>query len=110
VDINLTSYTYLLIQFQPCFFSRYESDVDAYREAVRANVQTWNERIYDPPATSDPHYPAFSPYQPQIHEPVRATMLAEAKKQETSAKSGTSRKGYSFIEQGSLQIFSKESS
>jgi len=88
----------------------YENDMDAYREAVRANVQTWNERIYDPPPTSDPHYPAFSPYQPQIHEPVRATMLAEAKKQETSAKSGTSRKGYSFIEQGSLQIFSKESS
>ena len=29
---------------------------------------------------------------------------------QTSAKSGTSRKGYSFIEQGSLQIFSKESS
>ena len=84
MEINLTSYTYLLIQFQSCFFSRYESDVDAYREAVRANVQTWNERIYDPPATSDPHYPAFSPYQPQIHEPVRATMLAEAKKQEVN--------------------------
>ena len=58
--------------------------MDAYREAVRANVQTWNERIYDPPPTSDPHYPAFSPYQPQIHEPVRATMLAEAKKQEVN--------------------------
>ena len=63
---------------------RYESDIDAYKEAARACVQAWKERIYDPPPTSDSHYPAFSPYQPQVHEPVRATMLAEAKKQEVS--------------------------
>ena len=66
------------------FISRYESDIDAYREAARECVQTWKERIYDPPPTSDSHYPTFSPYQPQIHEPVKATMLAEAKKQEVN--------------------------
>lgn len=89
----------------------YENDIDAFKEAARACVQTWRERIYDTPPTEDPHYPAFSPYQAHVHEPVRATMLAEARKHEASAKSGSmSRKGHSFIEPGSLQIFSKDSS
>ena len=59
---------------------RYDNDLDSFKEAVSACVQAWKERIYDPPSSQDPHYPAFSHYQPQIHEPVRATMLAEARK------------------------------
>lgn len=62
--------------------SRYENDIDSFREAAKACVQAWKERLYESPPTQDPHYPAFSVYQPQIHEPVRATMLAEARKHE----------------------------
>ena len=65
-------------------FSRYENDLESFKDAAKACVQAWKERTYEPPATSDPHYPAFSHYQPHIHEPVRATMLAEARKHEVN--------------------------
>jgi hypothetical protein len=63
-------------------FCRYENDIDAYRENARACVLSWRDRIYDPPPSQDPHYPTFSPYEASIHEPVRTTMIAEAKKQD----------------------------
>lgn len=63
-------------------FSRYENDIEAYKESARECVQAWKERVFHLPPTNDPHYPSFSPYQPQIHEPVRVTMLTEAKKLE----------------------------
>ena len=56
--------------------------MDSFKDAAKACVQAWKERTYEAPTTSDPHYPAFSHYQPHIHEPVRATMLAEARKHE----------------------------
>lgn len=89
----------------------YENDLDSFKDAARACVQAWKERLYDAPPTCDPHYPAFSPYQPQLHETVRSTMMAEARKHEESVNSmSINRKGLSFIEPGSLQIFSKDSS
>ena len=65
-----------------CLIFRYENDMDSFKDAAKACVQAWKERTYEAPTTSDPHYPAFSHYQPHIHEPVRATMLAEARKHE----------------------------
>ena len=65
-----------------CLIFRYENDIDSFKDAAKACVQAWKERTYEAPTTSDPHYPAFSHYQPHIHEPVRATMLAEARKHE----------------------------
>ena len=61
---------------------RYENDLEGFKDAAKACVQAWKERTYETPTTKDPHYPAFSHYQPHIHEPVRATMLAEARKVE----------------------------
>lgn len=92
--------------------AKYDSDLDGFKADARACVQEWKDRIYEQPAASfstDPHFPSFSPYQAHIHEPVRATMMAEARKHEASAKSGThsiGRKGHSFLEPGSLKIFS----
>lgn len=62
----------------------YENDNDSFKDAAKACVQAWKERLYDEPSSQDPHYPAFSPYQPKLHEPVKATMLAEARKHEVS--------------------------
>ena len=64
---------------------RYENDLEGFKDAAKACVQAWKERTYEAPSTNDPHYPAFSHYQPHIHEPVRATMLAEARKVEVSS-------------------------
>ena len=62
---------------------RYDSDLDGFKADARACVQEWKDRIYEQPASStDPHFPSFSPYQAHIHEPVRATMMAEARKHE----------------------------
>lgn len=88
----------------------YENDNDSFKDAAKACVQAWKERLYDEPPSQDPHYPAFSPYVPKVHESVKATMLAEARKHEEASSSLTNRKGHSFLETGSLQIFSKESS
>ena len=61
---------------------RYDSDLDGFKAEARACVQEWKDRIYEPASSTDPHFPAFSPYQAHIHEPVRATMMAEARKHE----------------------------
>ena len=64
-------------------FCRYENSIEEYKDEARACVLEWKDRIYEQPASSnDPHFPTFSPYQAHIHEPVRATMLAEARKHE----------------------------
>jgi len=120
---NVNHIWQILLYMRKCFYkfdikdpinieaaNMYENDMDSFKDAAKACVQAWKERTYEAPTTSDPHYPAFSHYQPHIHEPVRATMLAEARKHEEGTSSAQlSRKGHSFLEPGSLQIFSASS-
>ena len=42
----------------------------------------WRDRIFSSPSIDDPHYLAFSPYEPKVHEPVRQAMMTDAKKLE----------------------------
>ena len=50
---------------------RYESNMDGYRERAKKCVKDSLSQVYNPPLTEDPHYITFSPYNNEIHDPVR---------------------------------------
>lgn len=101
-------------------------DREQFKQQVRSCVMEWRDRIFSPPSTDDPHYLNFSPYEPKVHEPVRQAMMSDARKLEQEEEEVRSRNclslnthrefnpytsshGHSFIEPGSLKIFSKDS-
>lgn len=53
--------------------------------------------MYDPPPTNDKHYLAFEPYQPEIHDPVRQTMLTPKKDEKNHSI------GHSWVAQGTFK-------
>lgn len=99
------------------------SEREQFKQQVRSCVMEWRDRIFSPPSVDDPHYLNFSPYEPKVHEPVRQAMMTDAKKLEQEEEEVRSRnclslnthnayalnRGHSFIEPGSLKIFSKDS-
>jgi len=99
---------------------------DQFKQQARSCVMEWRDRTFNSPCIDDPHYLTFSPYEPKVHEPVRQAMMTDARKLEQEEEEVRSRnclslnthreynpyssnRGHSFIEPGSLKIFSKDS-
>jgi len=79
----------------------YENNMEGFREQAKKCVKESLSQVYNPPLTEDPHYITFSPYSSEIHEPVRQKIY-EPKNSEQNKSAG-----FSWVQPGSLQPFSK---
>lgn len=79
----------------------YKTNKKLFMEKVRECVVLSIDHIYDDPPTEDKHYITFKPYDPDVHDTVKNTML------KTQANESTVQ-GISWVQQGSHQPFSKE--
>ncbi|XP_057665326.1 protein crossbronx homolog [Diorhabda carinulata] len=55
----------------------YKNDINKFREKAIEFVQESKKRLYDEPPIDDQHYITFEPYDPDIHDKVKATMLSQ---------------------------------
>jgi len=114
----------------------YLKNPERFKSMTAACIKEWRHRLYEPPPTDDPHYITFAPFDPDIHEPARKTMIetsAAAAACEGRGEGGigggrngskgnssnkafhprnthsTEAQGLSFVEPGeTIQIFSRE--
>lgn len=87
----------------------YERDLELFKVNVAECISISHERLYEKPQTDDPHAIQFSPYDPTIHDEVRRKLIA-VKADDEQDSSKTSPNGLSWMQPGSLQIFSKTAS
>lgn len=78
-----------------------ENDFEAFRERVKKCVRESLNKVYNPPTVDDSHYIAFSPYMSELHDPVKQEIYEHKEEEETKAL------GFSWVQPGSLQPFSK---
>lgn len=50
---------------------RLENNMEGFREQAKKCVKESLSQVYNPPLTEDPHYITFSPYNSEIHDPIR---------------------------------------
>ncbi|EFA04459.2 protein crossbronx homolog [Tribolium castaneum] len=55
----------------------FANNQEAFRNKVKEIVKTSQEKIYDEPPVEDKHYLVFEPYNPEVHEQAKSTMLAQ---------------------------------
>eukprot|EP00096_Caligus_rogercresseyi_P012520 TRINITY_DN5273_c0_g1_i1.p1 TRINITY_DN5273_c0_g1~~TRINITY_DN5273_c0_g1_i1.p1 ORF type:complete len:319 (-),score=60.68 TRINITY_DN5273_c0_g1_i1:326-1282(-) len=91
----------------------YESNMTEYKEKVDKCIEEWKHRLYevDPEISQDdPHYLAFKPFDPEVHNGFRQAM-AEFEKNDNDRISSIyfddAQRGLSFMEPSSLKIFSR---
>lgn len=87
----------------------FEKARDMFASRAAESVKLSRDRLLEPPASADPHSIVFSQFQPEVHEPVRQAML-HPKKEEEEPSSGPASAGYSWVQPGTLDIFSKPES
>lgn len=90
-----------LQQFVPNF--RYKTNKVLFTEKAKESVMLSIDHLYDEPPTNDKHYICFSPYDPSIHDSVKASMLNPS-----STSSNASSQGLSWVQPGTYQPFTKE--
>ncbi|XP_011505864.1 PREDICTED: protein crossbronx homolog [Ceratosolen solmsi marchali] len=78
-----------------------ETNFENFKEQAKKCVKDSLSVVYDPPTTDDPHYITFSPYDNELHDPVKQEIYKS--KEDTENKPT----GYSWVQPGSLQPFSK---
>ncbi|OXU17506.1 hypothetical protein TSAR_014537 [Trichomalopsis sarcophagae] len=78
-----------------------ETDFENFKEQAKKCVKDSLSVVYDPPATDDPHYITFSPYDSELHDPVKQEIYKPKDDNENKPT------GYSWVQPGSLQPFSK---
>ncbi|XP_076363977.1 AKT-interacting protein-like isoform X2 [Tachypleus tridentatus] len=86
---------------------RYERDLELFKVKVAESINFCHEKLYDT-STQDPHALRFSPWEPTIHENVRKKLLSGNKEDNDTKVSTPS--GLSWIQKGTLKIFSKTAS
>jgi len=85
----------------------YEKARDMFTLRVTECVKRSREHLLTPPASDDPHSIVFSQFRPEVHGPVRQAMLNPKREEQPS---GPGSAGYSWVQPGSLEIFSKPDS
>ncbi|XP_076359086.1 AKT-interacting protein-like [Tachypleus tridentatus] len=85
----------------------YERDLELFKVKVAESINFCHEKLYDT-STQDPHALRFSPWEPTIHENVRKKLLSGNKEDNDTKVSTPS--GLSWIQKGTLKIFSKTAS
>ena len=86
--------------------SLYEKDQEEFRARARSCVMDWKEALYSVREHPDPSYLIFSPYEAELHAPVREQMKRGAEEIEEQQGAGA-RTGKSYVATGSLTIFSE---
>lgn len=86
------------------FDCRYKTNRKLFLEKVRESVMSSIDHIYDEPPNEDKHYITFKPYNPDVHDSAKNVMLKSPNVSEGATL------GISWVQQGSLQPFSKEES
>lgn len=81
-----------------------QNNFDQFRERAKECVRESLNQVYNPPAFEDPHYITFSPYVPELHDPVKQQIYESKGTEENRAL------GLSWVQPGSLQPFSKPES
>ncbi|XP_032684745.1 protein crossbronx homolog isoform X1 [Odontomachus brunneus] len=79
-----------------------EKYFETFRERVRMCVRESVNKVFNPPSMDDPHYITFSPYESELHDPIRREIY-EPKQNEQENRP----LGLSWVQPGSLQPFSK---
>lgn len=87
----------------------YEKDIQLYKLKVAESINLCNERLYDRPNTDDPHAIHFSPWESAVHDNLRKKLTMEKKDDEQENKEAQSG-GLSWVQSGTLKIFSKTAS
>lgn len=82
----------------------YKTNRKLFLEKVRECVMSSIDHIYDDPPIEDKHYITFKPYNPEVHDSAKNVMLKSPNVSEAATL------GMSWVQQGSLQPFSKEES
>lgn len=62
---------YMVIILLILDFHRLETNFDNYKEQVKKCVKDSLSVVYDSPTIDDPHYITFSPYNSEIHDPIK---------------------------------------
>ncbi|XP_023229143.1 AKT-interacting protein-like isoform X3 [Centruroides sculpturatus] len=86
--------------------SLYEKDIELYKLKVSESINLCNEKLYDRPNTDDPHAIHFSPWESAVHENLRKKLTGKKKEEEQESKNVQSG-GLSWVQNGTLKIFSK---
>ncbi|XP_012256483.1 AKT-interacting protein [Athalia rosae] len=79
----------------------FNSDSEVFQKHAKASVTDSLNQVYDPPATDDPHYITFTPYDSSLHDEIKEEILKPKEEKENKVL------GYSWVQPGSLQPFSK---
>lgn len=48
-----------------------ETNFDMFKDQAKKCVKNSLSVVYDPPTTDDPHYITFSPYDNELHDPIK---------------------------------------
>ncbi|CAL1263416.1 unnamed protein product [Larinioides sclopetarius] len=83
----------------------YVKDLELYKVKAAESISACNERLYEKPNTDDPHALHFTPWDSSVHEDFRKKLFAYKKEEQDGSKN--SQNGLSWMQPGSLQIFSK---
>nr|XP_042908824.1 AKT-interacting protein isoform X2 [Parasteatoda tepidariorum]XP_042908825.1 AKT-interacting protein isoform X2 [Parasteatoda tepidariorum] len=86
----------------------YEKDLELYKINSSESLRICNEKLYDKPCTDDPHAIYFTPWDHSVHDDFRKKLFTYKKEEPDNQKSSSN--GLSWMQPGSLQIFSKSSS
>lgn len=77
-----------------------ETNFEEFRERAKNCVKESLNEVYNPPSSEDPHYITFSPYDRELHGPIKQDIY--------KPKEGDNKAiGFSWVQPGSLQPFSK---
>ncbi|CAH2008222.1 unnamed protein product [Acanthoscelides obtectus] len=74
----------------------FKNDLAQFKSKCLESVKSASEHLYDLPPTEDPHYITFEPYDPEVHDKVRESML-------TVKESKPSKRGLSWVLPGSYK-------
>ncbi|GIX82394.1 AKT-interacting protein homolog A [Caerostris extrusa] len=84
----------------------YVKDLELYKVRTSESLSACNEKLYEKPNTDDPHALHFTPWDQSVHEDFRKKIFSYKREKEQDS-SKNSQTGLSWMQSGSLQIFSK---
>ena len=82
--------------------SLYEKNPEEFKARARSCVMDWKEALYSVREHPDPSYLIFSPYQSELHSPVREQMKRGVEEEQQEGGGAGPRAGKSYVATGSL--------
>lgn len=101
------------IMFHSEMVKMFRENKDEFLVKIAETVADCHARLYEPSKDAgDQNAIVFGPWNPDIHEPLRRKLLAgkAISLTETGQETSPTRAGLSFIDKGSMRIFSRSTS